>query len=91
MVEVLSNRYVFNQVLNADVIWTSRNVRGIEFQTLGAEHENLRAPVFVLHGSFWSSSGRMITVIWSVDMERVWMPGKSVDRHLVYDDTKLPL
>ena len=56
MAEVLSNRYVFNGVLNADVVWTSRNVRGIEFQTSGAEHENLRAPVFVLHGSSWSSS-----------------------------------
>ena len=56
MAEVLSNRYVFNRILNADVIWTSRNVRGIEFQTLGAEHENLRVPVFVLHGGSWSSS-----------------------------------
>ena len=54
--EVLSNRYVFNRVLNADVVWMSRNVRGIEFQTLGAEHENLRAPVFVLHDGSWSRS-----------------------------------
>ena len=52
----MSNRYVFNRVLNADVVWTSRNVRGIEFQILGAEHENLRAPVFVLHGGSWSGS-----------------------------------
>ena len=59
----------FNRVLNADVVWTSCNVRGIELQTLGAEHENLRAPVFVLHGGSWSSSGQMIAVIWSVDME----------------------
>ena len=52
----MSNRYVFNRVLDADVVWTSRNVRGIEFQTLGAEHENLRAPVFVLHVGSWSRS-----------------------------------
>ena len=56
MAEVLSNRYVFNRVLHADVVWTSRNVCGIEFQTLGAEHENLRASVFVLHGGPWSRS-----------------------------------
>ena len=54
--EMLSNRYVFNRVLNADVVWMSRNVRGIEFQTLDTEHENLRALVFVLHGCSWSSS-----------------------------------
>ena len=56
MAEVLSNRYVFNRVLNADVVWTSRNVRGIEFKTLGAEHETLRAPVFILHSGSWSRS-----------------------------------
>ena len=56
MAEVLSNRYVFNRVLNADVVWTSRNVRGIEFQTLGAEHENLCAPAVVLHVGSWSRS-----------------------------------
>ena len=53
---MLSNRYAFNRVLDADVLWTSRNVHGIEFQTLDAEHENLRAPVFVLHGGSWSRS-----------------------------------
>ena len=46
----------FNRVLKADVAWTSRNVRRIEFQTLGVEHENLRAPFFVLHGGSWSRS-----------------------------------
>ena len=56
MAGVLSNRYVFKLVLNADLVWTSRNARGIEFRTLGAEHENLRASVFVLHGSSWSRS-----------------------------------
>ena len=54
--DMLSKRYVFNRVLNDDVVWTSRNVRGIEFQTLGAEHENLHVPVFVLSGGFWSRS-----------------------------------
>ena len=53
---VLSNRYVFNRVLKADVILTLRNVRGIEFPTLGAEHENLRASLFVMHGGSWSIS-----------------------------------
>ena len=56
MAEVLSNRHVFNRVLNADIVWTSRNVHGIEFQTLGAEHEDLHAPVFVLNGNSWSRS-----------------------------------
>ena len=56
MAEVLANRYVFNRVLNADVVWRTRNIRGIEFQTLGAEHENIGAPVFVLHGGSWSRS-----------------------------------
>ena len=54
MTEVLSNRY--NRVLKADVVWTSRTVRVIEFRTLGAEHENLRAPVFVLYCGSCSSS-----------------------------------
>ena len=56
MAKVLSNRYVFNRVLNADIVWTSRNVREIEFQTLGADHENVRAPVFVLYAGSWSRS-----------------------------------
>ena len=56
MAAVLSNRYVFNRVWNADVVWTSRNVRGIEFQTLGEERANLRSPVFVLHDCSWSRS-----------------------------------
>ena len=53
---MLSDRYVLNRVLNVDVVWTSGNVGEIEFQTLGAEHENLRAQVFVLHGGSWSRS-----------------------------------
>ena len=56
MAEALSNRYDYNRVLNADVVWASRNVHGIVFQTLGAEHENLRAPVFAQDGGSWSRS-----------------------------------
>ena len=55
VMEVLSDIYVFNRVLNTDVVWMSRNVHGIEFQTLGAVRENLYAPFFVLHCGPWSS------------------------------------
>ena len=35
--------------------------------------------------------GRMIAVIWSVDMDWVWMQDTSVVHHLAYDDTELTL